>query len=221
MRTLIMACRTVENELRLAMAQDGVNYPVIFQDAGLHLWPDRLRAAIQRDLDRIENVDVVLMGYGFCGKSLVGIKSDRFKIVVPRMHDCISLLLGSALAREQCGNDVYFVTKGWLDHEVSIVHEYNRSVARYGEQKATRLMKKMMSHHTRLTAIDTGAYNVEPVKLQVQTLVENMGWKFETVPGSLRIFHKLLKGPWDEEFVVLEPGQVITLDDIVKQPPAQ
>jgi hypothetical protein len=59
------------------------------------------------------------------------------------------------------------------------------------------------------------------VKLQVQTLVENMGWKFETVPGSLRIFHKLLKGPWDEEFVVLEPGQVITLDDIVKQPPAQ
>jgi hypothetical protein len=221
MRTLIMACRTVENELRLAMAQAGVDYPVLYLDAGLHLWPDRLREAIQRDLDRIENVDVVLMGYGFCGKGLAGVRSDRFKIVVPRIHDCISLLLGSALAREQCGNDVYFVTKGWLDHEISIVHEFNRCAARYGEQKATSLMKKMMKHHTRLTAIDTGAYNVEPVKLQVQTLAEKMGWKFETAPGSLRIFHKLLKGPWDEEFVVLEPGQVITLDDMVKRLPAQ
>jgi hypothetical protein len=221
MRTLIMACRTVENELRMAMAQAGVDYPVLYLDAGLHLWPDRLREAIQRDLDRIENVDVVLMGYGFCGESLVGVKSDRFKIVVPRVHDCISLLLGSTLAREQCGNDVYFFTKGWLDHEISIAHEYNRCVARYGEQKATSIMKKMMKHHKGLTAIDTGAYNVEPVKLQVQTLAEKMGWKFETVPGSLRIFHKLLKGPWDEEFVVLEPGQVITLDDMVKRPPAQ
>src|ERR1039458_5307151 len=169
MRTLIMACRTVENELRLAMPQAGVDYPVLYLDAGLHLWPDRLREAIQRDLDRIENVDVVLMGYGFCGKGLAGVRSDRFKIVVPRVHDCISLLLGSAANREQCGSDVYFVTKGWLDHEISIAHEFNRCAARYGEQRATRLMKKSMEHYTRLTAIDTGAYDVEEMKLKVET----------------------------------------------------
>ena len=45
MRTLIMACRTVENELLMAMKQAGVNYPVLFLEAGLHLWPDKLREA--------------------------------------------------------------------------------------------------------------------------------------------------------------------------------
>jgi len=221
MRTLIMACRTVENELRMAMAQAGVDYPVLFLEAGLHLWPDRLREAIQHDLDRIENVDVVLMGYGFCGKGLVGVKSGRFKIVVPRVHDCISLLLGSAAVRNQYGADIYFLTGGWLDHELSIVKEYEHSVARYGEQKAARIFKLTMKNYTRLTAIDTGAYDVESVQPRIKTVAEKMAWQYETVPGSLRMFHKLLAGPWDEEFVVLEPGQEITLDDILKIPAAE
>jgi hypothetical protein len=217
----MMACRTVEDELRMAMDQTGVDFPVLYQEAGLHLWPDKLRATIQRDLDRIENVDTVLMGYGFCGKGLVGIKSSRFKIVVPRVHDCISLLLGSAAARQQYGNDVFFVTNGWLGHELSIVLEYERSVARYGEQRALRVMKRAMQNYTRLTTIDTGAYDVEAVKPRIETLAEKMDWKLDTAPGSLRLFRKLLLGPWDEEFVVLEPGQEITLDDILKLPAAE
>jgi hypothetical protein len=215
-----MACRTVEDELRLAMAQGGVDFPVLFQDAGLHIWPDKLRATIQRDLDRIENVDTVLMGYGFCGKGLVGIKSDRFKIVVPRVHDCISLLLGSAAEQLKYGNDIYFVTKGWLGHDLSLAREFDHSVARYGEQRAIRVLKRSMQNYTHLTAIDTGAYDVEAIKPTIKTVAEKLDWKLETVPGSLRLFHKLLHGPWDEEFVVLEPGQEITLDDIMKAPAA-
>jgi len=218
MRTLIMACRTVENELLMAMKQAGVDYPVLFLEAGLHLWPDKLREAVQRDLDRIDNVDVVLMGYGFCGKGLVGVKSERFKIVIPRVHDCISLLLGSAAARNQYGADIYFLSKGWLDHELSIVKEYEHSVARYGEQKANRIFKLTMRNYTRLTAIDTGAYDISSVQPRIEAVSEKMAWKYETVPGSLRMFQKLLAGPWDEEFVVLEPGQEITLDDILKLP---
>lgn len=218
MRTLIMACRTVENELRTAMAQAGANAPVLFLEAGLHIRPERLREAIQHDLDRIENVDVVLMGYGFCGKGLVGIKSDRFKIVVPRVHDCISLLLGSTATRNQYGADIYFVTKGWLDHEVSIVKEFDHTVARYGEQRGMKVMRMAMKNYTRLTAIDTGAYDIETVRPRLENLLEKMAWQYEKAPGSLRMFHKLIAGEWDEEFIVLEPGQEITLDDILKLP---
>lgn len=221
MRSLIVACRTVEDELRAALARLGSDIPVVFLNAGLHIFPDKLREAVQTELDRIENVDTVLMGYGFCGKGLVGIRSDRFRIVVPRVHDCISLLLGSHATRANFGHDVFFITQGWLGHELGLVHEYEQSVARYGEERALRLTRRTMQNYTRLAAIDTGAYDVDSLEPQVADLAGKLGWQFEKTAGSLRFFEKLITGPWDEEFVVLEPGQTITLDDMLSLPAAE
>ena len=215
MRTLIIACRTLEDELRLAIAQTGVVFPVLFWEAGLHLKPELLRERIQQDIDRIENIDVLLMAYGICGKGLMGIKSSHCRIIVPRVHDCISLLLGSGGLRDVNGGDTYYVTKGWLTHELSLLGGFHRSVARYGEQRAIKTLKSMMKHYTKVATIDTGAYSLEEITPRVEMLAEKLGWRHEVVSGSLRMFHKLLVGPWDDEFIVLEPGQEITLKDIV------
>ena len=38
--------------------------------------------------------------------------------------------------------------------------------------------------------------------------------RHEEVTGSMRFLRKLLIGPWDEEFIFLEPDQELTFDDM-------
>jgi hypothetical protein len=216
MRTMIMACQTLREELRLAIEQTGVDYPVLYIESGLHNQPEILRQRIQSDLDKIDNVDIVLLVFGYCGNSLLGIKSSRFTIVIPKIDDCIPLLLGSADARRKASQEMgtYFLTKGWLDYENNLLKEYERCVERFGETRALRLMKTMMGNYERFMVIDTGAYAVESVTERTKAFADKLAMRHEIAAGSLRLFHKLLLGQWDEEFIVLAPGQEITLSDI-------
>ena len=75
-------------------------------------------------------------------------------------------------------------------------------------------MKIMLGHYKRFMLIDTGAYPVEEVLPRTQAFAERLTMQHEVAQGSLRLFHKLLTGPWDEEFLVLEPGNAVTMSDI-------
>ena len=72
----------------------------------------------------------------------------------------------------------------------------------------------MLKHYERFMVIDTKAYPVESVTDSTKKFAREHGKGHEIAPGSLRLFHKLLLGQWDEEFIILEPGQEITIDDI-------
>jgi hypothetical protein len=215
-RILILACQTLKDELQLTIEQTGVNYPVVYIESGLHNHPDSLRRRIQEELDKVDNVDAVVMVFGYCGNSLMGIKSSRFKIVIPRVDDCISLLLGSAKRRKEISEKMgtYFLTKGWLDGESNLLIEYERCLARYGEIRTLRVMKTMLGHYRRFMVIDTGAYQVESIIPRTEKFAELLDMQHEIAPGSLRLLRKLLLREWDEEFIVLQPDQEISMDDI-------
>lgn len=211
-----MACQTLRDELSLAIKETGVDFPVIYVESGLHNTPELLQKRIQEEINRIDNVDVILMVFGYCGNSVLGIRSDKAKLVIPRVEDCIPLLFGSCEARKNKSKEMgtYFLTKGWLDYEKNLLWEYDRCVERYGPQKAFKLMKIMLGHYKRFMLIDTGAYSVESVLPRTQDFAAKLNMRHEVAPGSLRLFHKLLLGQWDEEFLVLEPGQTIEMQDI-------
>lgn len=214
-RTLILACQTLREELRLALRETGVDYPVIYIESGLHNRPEALKQRIQQQLDMIDNIDVVLMVFGYCGNGLLGVRPAGFKIVVPRVDDCIPLLLGSLEARRRISQEAgtYFVTKGWLDYEQNILWEYDRCVARYGEERARRLMKTMLGNYGRFMVIDTGAYPLDTVTPRTSEFAARLNLEHAVVPGSPRLLHKLLRGQWDEEFVVVESGREVRLAD--------
>jgi len=216
MRAVILACQTIQDELRLALKETGADYPVVYIESGLHNTPEVLHRRIQSQLDMIDNVETVLMAFGYCGNSLLGIKSASFTIVVPRVDDCIPLLLGSCEARRLISQEMgtYFATKGWLGNERNILGEYERCVSRYGEQRALRLIKTMLGHYRRFMLIDTGAYPIDSVVPRTEEFAARVGLKHAIVPGSLRLLHKLLRGQWDREFIVLKPGEEIRLQDI-------
>ena len=216
MRIAVVACQTIRDELRLALQETGVNYPVLYIEAGLHNKPGALHGRIQRELDMLDNVDTVLLVFGYCGNSMLGVKSAKFQIIVPRVDDCISLLLGSTRARREISQEMgtYFITKGWLECEQNIIWEYERCVVRYGEQRALRLMKRMLGHYRRFMVIDTGAYPVGSVMPRTSAFAQKLAMRHEVVPGSPRLLHKLLLGQWDEEFIILQPGEEFTLSEV-------
>ncbi|SMC33506.1 DUF1638 domain-containing protein [Sporomusa malonica] len=215
MQTVLLACQTMKDEIELAMQQASITYPVIYFESGLHNTPELLRQKIQEQLNTLDTADVILMAFGCCGNGLVGLQASHAKIVIPRIDDCISLLLGSSAARRAVPNEVstYFVTKGWLDPEGNIMWSYRPWVERYGEQKALRLVKKMLNNYTRFLIIDTGAYTIDRVVFNIQKISEELNMHYEITPGSLRLLHKLLTGPWDKEFILLNPGQETSLHD--------
>jgi hypothetical protein len=218
MSTIIIACNTIADELNLAIKATGVDHPVLWINSKLHTKPEKLREEIQAAISRISNVSTIILAFGYCGNALVGIKSEHARIVFPKAEDCISMLLGSAerrraLSKETCS---YYLTRGWLESENNLADEYAYCIKKFGPKRALDLMRAILKSYRHLTLIDTGAYDIERLKPRTEELAATLGLCHKVIEGSQRIFHKLLTGPWDEEFVTVEPGREITLDGLLE-----
>lgn len=215
--TIIVACQTIRDEVNLAIAETGVHYPVLWIESGLHNFPDRLGQKIQEEINKIENVETILLAFGYCGNSLLGIKSSRAQLIIPRVDDCISLLLGSYQRRQSMNKEVgtYFLTKGWLENEQNLLSEYERCVVRYGKDKALKVMKMMLNNYHRLMVIDTQAYQFEGVLTKTKAFAEALGLSHEKIEGSSRLLKKLLLGPWDDEFAIIQVDEAVRLEHMI------
>jgi hypothetical protein len=76
MNALIIACQMIADELNLAISRTGVDYPVIWMESRLHEHPDRLRARLQDEIDRISNVRHIVLAFGYCGNAMLGLKAE-------------------------------------------------------------------------------------------------------------------------------------------------
>jgi len=216
MRAVIVACHTISDEVNKVIEEERIDYPVIWIESGLHNFPDTLREKLQEQINRISNVDYIILAYGYCGNALLGIYSNNARLIIPRVDDCISLLLGSYQRRETLSKELgtYFLTRGWVENENNIIKEYLRCVERYGEKQAERVMKIMLEHYRRLVLIDTGAYPLDDKCFdQSYDFAEKVGLGYQTEPGSLDLLKKLLTGPWDDDFVVLQPGDPLSMNN--------
>ena len=216
MNTLIIACRTISDELNLAVKETGCDYPILWIESGLHINPDALRIRLQEEMEHLSNIEQVLMAFGYCGNSLLGLIPPTYRMIFPRVDDCITLMLGSCQKRKEISDEMgtYFLTKGWLDYEKNIWVEYQDTIKRMGKSKADRVYNLLLKHYKRLAVIDTGAYKMEDFLSRSQNVAKDLKLEHQTVPGTLRYLKKLLTGPWDEEFITIQPGETVILDHI-------
>jgi hypothetical protein len=213
-RTKIIACATVIEEM-LPHLPPGVNYQVL--DFGLHIRPEDLRRALQEAIDAAsESAETIILGFGLCSQAVVGLRANGCTLVVPRVDDCIAIFLGSDRAyREQQRAEPgsYYLTKGWIEVSDTLLDEYERTVERYGQQRADRMMQLMLKNYTRLAFIDTGQHEQERYREYARGAAGRLGLRYEEIPGSDALVIKTLNGPWDDDFVVALPGETITYMD--------
>lgn len=209
MKTVILACNTIRDEFEKAALEAGCAHLFRWVESGLHLKPESLKHRLQEELDSITAADRVLLGFGYCGNAVAGLMSRNYELIIPRVDDCISLLLGSRKNREHCARSggVYFLTKGWLEGEANIWKEYQAVLARFGPERTQRVYRRMLAHYRFLGLIDTGAYDLDMLLPLVTEIASKLELETRVLPGSDRYIKKLLTGPWDEDEFIILPQQ--------------
>jgi hypothetical protein len=126
------------------------------------------------------------------------------------------LLVGSQERRTVLSMEAarYYITRGWIESEHNIADTFDYSVRRFGAQRGLRVMQSMLKHYRYLTLLDTGGYDISPYREKTGELAAKLGLEHQTIKGSQRFLEKLLTGPWDEEFIIADPGEPIAAGDL-------
>ena len=219
-RRRVIACATVIEEMLPFLSED-VSYEVL--DFGLHLRPEELKRVLQEKIDEASSkADVLLLGYGLCSMAVVGLQARSAHLVIPRVDDCIAIFLGSCTAyKAQTKKEpgTYYLTKGWIEAGDTPFVEHLQIVEKYGEARAKRMTSLMLKNYKRLAYINTGQYEVERYRAYARENADTFGLRFEEIEGSPELVKKMLSGPWNEEFVVMEPGQTVQYIDFANVKP--
>ncbi len=231
-KTAIVLCQVLEREIEHFVAQSDHVVRVEKLRQGLHNEPAKLRQEVQQWIDRIEAdsasgerpVEAIVLGYGLCSRGTEGVRAARSCLVLPRAHDCITLLLGSkeAYARYAAEHPgTYWYSPGWIEHHLppgpdraeAMFREY---CDKYGEDNARFLMETEAQWHAnyqRATYVDVeGIGSTEKDLAYTRNCAEWLGWEFDRQHGDAGLIRALVMGPWDEErFLVIPAGQTIRM----------
>lgn len=225
MMTPIIACDVFADELRAAGAKPE---QVRWLPMGLHDQPGTLRTTLQSAIDEIESADRpehIILAYGLCGNGLLGLKARHASLIVPRAHDCITILLGGAerhcqTLREHPGT--YFYSPGWIrgkrvpgpDREQYLKELYGPRCG--GDEELLEDLidadRETFAHHNRAAYVDITADS--GAEAYCRSCARHLGWEFRRLKGDPSFLRALLDGPWDDaSFLSTGPGQEIALDE--------
>ena len=239
----LLACKLLNRELSLLASQSENYIDITWMRQELHATPDALREALQAEIDSIESwddlhsadyrevrgmqakkLDAILFGYGLCSNAVVGLHSSKVPLVIPRGHDCTTLLMGSKERYREYFDAVKgtsFISRGWADHgfesddpQVDLEELRRRYMEEYDDEDAVEFLldmaKNSMIHYSCLTCIFWKEFPREKLEEMGKRHAEENDWEFLPYEGSSELLRDLLEGRWDEEkFLVVQPGQTV------------
>jgi hypothetical protein len=217
----------VLQDLLLRLLPKDLAAEAIYMDYGLHRVPARMTGTLQEQLDAIEEPSLVVLGYGLCGNGLKGLKAGKHTLLVPRVDDCIALLLGSyrTYMREfQATPGTYYLSKGWLESGSHPLKEYEEYLPKYGPKEAMWLMDQQYQHYERLVLVAHDAADLETYRPQAQEIArfcERWGMRYEEVLGSDEYVRRLVEvaaalDQADGNFLVIPPGGEIRQEQFMR-----
>jgi hypothetical protein len=153
-------------------------------------------------------------------------------VVIARAHDCIALLMGSREKYKEYFNanpGTYYRSIGWVERQAELTEQVagigldanlQALIDKYGEDAGRFLYEEMSGYkknYSRLTFIRTGLEVDDSFRQCAEAEAAEKGWKFEEFDGSTSIFRRLLSGDWNEDFLIVQPGQQIVSsnDDLI------
>jgi N-methylhydantoinase A/oxoprolinase/acetone carboxylase beta subunit len=230
----VIGCGVLAADLEKVAEREGISVTRTILPAGLHARPNELRLRVQEAIDAHSHAGIsrIALAYGVCGRGTVGVAARTVPVVIPRVHDCIALFLGSdAEYRRQfhACSGTYYVSAGWVQSRDGESlgagpqtgraddPNYPELVARYGEENADVIRQFLGSwqrNYRRAAYIDTGLGGDQSRYERIaRKMAEDFGWTFERLDGTHALLHKLLRSSaTDDDILVVQPGQVTHFD---------
>jgi hypothetical protein len=183
MRVGVIACDMIRRELDLLVENDPDVTEVVYLEAALHVYPEKMKAQIVEQIrEMAPKVDVILLGYGYC-QSLKGIEGEvDAPVVLPQYDDCISLLLTPEryAVEKKVEVGTWFMTPGWAEVGARMVIKemhLDRAI-RYGKDPMD-LAKRLFTHYRRGLYIDTGIGEDEEFRAGARAFCEDFSLTYE------------------------------------------
>jgi hypothetical protein len=239
LRIKLISCEVLFRETCHCAARSRSFVDPTFMQKGLHdIGAGPMSSRLQEAIDSVDpaRYDAIVLGYALCNNGIVGLHAS-VPLVIPRAHDCISLILGSRqryAAYFSLNPGTFYYSSGWIERnrvgeglesiatQLGLDRSYQELVAKYGEDNARYIYETMqggLRHYKKLAFIDTGLGDLERYRQYCRQVAEENGWEIENLQGDVGLLQRLLDGEWDSaDFLVIRPGESVAAsagDDII------
>ena len=248
MNIKVIACDVLNREISMISSQSEHFVDVTFLPQGLHNEPDLLRRTLQEQIDlankgfhlrylektslddfSLFDYDFIVLGYGLCSNGIAGLSSARIPLVIPRAHDCITILLGSKERYREYFDShkgIYWYSAGWIERTLQPGEEryrriYDHYVKKYGEDNANYLMEMeqawFKSYHY-AAYIDWGLPRSSFYRDYTKQCAKFLGWQYDELKGDRGLLENIINGRFlGNEVLLAPPGEEIhpSYDDMI------
>lgn len=222
----LIGCKVLMRELYQLASESGNVVDILWKKQELHNTPDILRQQVQDAIDAAEaeeeQYDAILLGYCLCSNGIVGLKTAKTPLVIPRGHDCVTMLLGSKERYKEIfdrfSGGIYWYSPGWIEHTLMPGPEryetiYQQYSDKYGQDNAQYLMEMeqgWLKEYKCAIYVDWANKHRPDCEQYTQHCAEYLKWEYHREQGQDSLLKELLDGAWDESrFLVVKPGQVV------------
>ncbi|MBI2497593.1 MAG: DUF1638 domain-containing protein [Opitutae bacterium] len=232
MHLKLISCNVFQREASWCIARSPHVIDPEYTELGEHARSAGLRQLIQRKIDAAEaagkTYDAILLLFGLCGNATVGLQARQTRLVIPRAHDCCTILLGSrAKYAEHFGAapSTPFSSVGYLERGsyflrtstdgepgVQIGDAYQALVAKFGEEDAKYIWAEMNPDHgdNKAVFIDLPQTSHLGYAEKFAAKAKEAGKESVRLEGNIRLIQILLQGDWDEqEYLIVPPARAI------------
>lgn len=231
----LIACSVLQREFALLASKSANTIDITTVRQQYHETPAILTQILQEEIDRIDantdphtndlsrrDIDAILLGYGLCSNATLGLHSKKYKLVIPKAHDCATLVMGSKEAYQEYFETYegsYFFTRGWYELGAFEGNDERRMtqlrqiyMEKYEDEDIVdELMEmelEMTKNYKYITYVEWPGLSDAESQQCAKDNCAARGWTYHHMIGSPCLLEDLLAGRWDpEKFLVLEPGQ--------------